>query len=447
MIRGHRNIFKTKSLKSFSVEMETTTLENGARLVVFERPNTPVYANAIFLAGSRFDPAGKEGIGHFLEHLLVAGTKSFQSKDKLASFAERLGGTIGAYTNVDTLTLETSVGNPRDLSSVIKILSEEITNSLFLQKVIDTERGSILQEISDSKTIANKHVNEISKENVFQGTVLAHSGLGTESSVVGITRDDLISHRDQFIFGNNTAIVVAGGVKAEEITEAFSNNLILPKGEKPKLLEDLPIIRDKTIRIENSSIKGDSVYISFDFRTPGILNPEVRPLSMLSAILGGGRASILAKRLRYDNGFVYFSNAQQTSYLGAGVFSVRTACANKNLEKVITIIAKEINKIAKNGPTKEDLQQIKDKTINSALVQMQTSGSWVIRHAYRALIDPSKMWAIDNYFDEVLKVSVDDIKDCAKKFLTHNNWYLSLYGNTNNINEDKISDLIITTLS
>ena len=52
-------------------------LSNGTELVVLERPGAPVHIQASFFSGSRFNPQGQEGISHFLEHMLVAGTKKF----------------------------------------------------------------------------------------------------------------------------------------------------------------------------------------------------------------------------------------------------------------------------------------------------------------------------------------------------------------------------------
>ena len=64
-------------LEDFGVERQETILSNGVKLILFNRKGMPVNIRVSFLAGSRFDQIGKEGSAHFLEHMLVAGTKNF----------------------------------------------------------------------------------------------------------------------------------------------------------------------------------------------------------------------------------------------------------------------------------------------------------------------------------------------------------------------------------
>ncbi len=81
-------------LKDFGVKREERTLRNGCRVILYKKKNCPLFVKTCFLAGSRFNPEGKDGLAHFVEHMLVAGTKKFRSKDLLSMFLERYGGSF-----------------------------------------------------------------------------------------------------------------------------------------------------------------------------------------------------------------------------------------------------------------------------------------------------------------------------------------------------------------
>ncbi len=80
------------TLEDFNVKRETFNLSSGTHVVLFNRPKMPVHILVTFIAGSRFDPEGKEGLAHFMEHMLLAGTKTYTTKDIMAGFIEDLGG-------------------------------------------------------------------------------------------------------------------------------------------------------------------------------------------------------------------------------------------------------------------------------------------------------------------------------------------------------------------
>lgn len=110
--------YKTLDFSDFGVKKTATTLKNGLRVVIFERKGAPIALRLCFLAGSRFDPPGKEGLSHFTEHLIISGTKSYPSKDKLAMSIEELGGTISAFTSSDVLGVEIELGDSSDFGHV-----------------------------------------------------------------------------------------------------------------------------------------------------------------------------------------------------------------------------------------------------------------------------------------------------------------------------------------
>ena len=57
-------------------QAESTTLDNGLRVVSATMPNTQAVSYAVLInAGSRFESSAQAGISHFIEHLVFKGTR------------------------------------------------------------------------------------------------------------------------------------------------------------------------------------------------------------------------------------------------------------------------------------------------------------------------------------------------------------------------------------
>ena len=74
-------------------------LNNGSRLIVAELPGSPsVTFSVITKSGPFFDPVGKPGLSHFLEHLIFKGTKRYPDIDLITEILEKNGVVTGAFS-------------------------------------------------------------------------------------------------------------------------------------------------------------------------------------------------------------------------------------------------------------------------------------------------------------------------------------------------------------
>lgn len=77
-------------------------LPNGLKVLVISDPDTDQAAAALSVGvGSLADPPGREGLAHFLEHMLFLGTEKYPEPDEYGDFISRHGGRHNAYTAQD----------------------------------------------------------------------------------------------------------------------------------------------------------------------------------------------------------------------------------------------------------------------------------------------------------------------------------------------------------
>src|SRR5262249_42574723 len=80
---------------------ETFTLDNGLQVVVIPNHRAPVVTHMVwYKTGAADGPPGKNGIAHFLEHLMFKGTKTMPP-GAFSKEVARVGGNENAFTTQD----------------------------------------------------------------------------------------------------------------------------------------------------------------------------------------------------------------------------------------------------------------------------------------------------------------------------------------------------------
>ena len=74
-------------------------LNNELRVLLISDPKTPRSAAALAVNTGHFDdPVNREGMAHFLEHMLFLGTESFPETGEFQKFIAQHGGSNNAWT-------------------------------------------------------------------------------------------------------------------------------------------------------------------------------------------------------------------------------------------------------------------------------------------------------------------------------------------------------------
>lgn len=425
----------TPTFEDFSVTRHELTLSNGVKVVLFERPKAPISMEILFLSGSQFDPEGKEGISHFTEHMTVAGTKKFPTKDRLAIFIENLGGGFRASTGLGVFKISLDVVEPEDFKQAVSLLNEMLNESLFDPKTIETERGSILRELSSKESAPGKYIWELSRNLFFQGSLCSRSTLGSKETIESITKDDLLRFYNDMLTSGRAVIVVSGGISIDSVVKILESSLTLRKSEKFRSSGLLPVIRDRSV-LTKVYTTNDLINIDFGFRVCEGYHEDSIPMIFLGQILGGGRASRLTKKLRYEKGYVYYVDAGYNGSIDSGVFDIDTEVSKNNIQEVFNIITEELNNLVDKGVSEEELKLVKNRSIKSKKGTMQTSSSWISFHAYDELFENPKKTTLPEYLARVNSLTAEDVNRVCKKYLNKESWYLAMCGD---IKEDEVT--------
>ncbi len=416
------------SLDNFGVKRNIGVLNNGSKIFHYYKPNTPLSTAIVFDAGSANDPIGKEGLAHFCEHILFKSTKKFRDETEVGLFMESIGGEVNAFTGVDLMGVTAEIGSSDDFSRVIDFMHELSRESLFEEKRIETERGTILGEIADYEANPALYIQDLTQQVLYQGTYASRSIAGTKLTVNSISRDDLYNFYTSRIVRSNMTAVVAGDMKFDEMLGLFNNTF--SEGPLPVMdikKEELTFNDSSNIMVKEYK-DTDQVFMGFSFRTCPYINSDNEILEVIRTTIGGGFSSSLFRKLRTENGLVYSLDVSSDNSYDRGHFSVVTSTSKDRVQKVIDVLTDEFKRLLNGEISEEELLLAKDKMIKSKIRQMQTSGSWVSFHLPELLFNPGNPSNLSDWMNKIEKIVLSDVKKVCAKYFLPGKWFLSMCG-------------------
>ena len=129
-------------MKVIKQDIKRSRLDNGIRLVTEKIP----YLNSVSLgiwinAGSRHEDRAKNGISHFLEHMIFKGTEK-RTAAQIAMEMDSIGGQFNAQTSYEyTCFYSTTLDYHVDLA--VDILTDIVHNFVVRDEELERERQVI----------------------------------------------------------------------------------------------------------------------------------------------------------------------------------------------------------------------------------------------------------------------------------------------------------------
>ncbi len=422
--------YKKLTLKDFGVKREERILKNGCRVVLYEKKNSPLFLSVKFLAGARYEHRKKEGLAHFLEHMMAAGTQNFKTKDVLSMYLERLGGSFNLSTNNNFININTEIGDISDVEILMNFLNEIINNPLFDQGSFANEKKSIINEISDFKNSPIKILRNEFLKNFYKNTPMEKTTLGSEESVKNITLKNIVDFYKKNITPQNCTIVASGDIKINNLVKQIERKIKFKNIGQNKINKKNYLLPKKGEKIFVDNLLSQQDLLIVGFRVGSMFNyhPE---LEIVKSILAGGRASRLVKKLRYEKGLIYSVTASYDTHQDVGGFFVETSAIDEKIREIINIILLEIEDIRKNGITEEELCFAKDKIHKSTKKNFQTSEDWVRINQNRDSLWRNGKTRMD-FINKITKVSNKDIIKIMNKYFSKEKIFIGLYSKGKN---------------
>ena len=341
---------KTKILK----------FDNGATLLYSKTKKKASAWNFTFVGGYMEDK--KEGVAHFLEHMLLKNTKKRSQAEINRDMLEI------CRTNAYTSSLKTTVDTLRTnrlTENTLEFLSDIMFNTHLEDKYIQSEKGVIHEELNRELDNNLTSIDNYHYAQMYETDFDYPKGLGSHENIESMTKEELNEYRQRNYVAQNFIMSVVTKYPLHKIKKLYKKfvepNLIIAKEYSPVKKHSTKATKPESQRLVlNESLSQISCLISIvvDLKYDELENRTVN--SYVSTLIGT-RSSKLFNRLR-EEGLIYtFSPANVLCYNQETVLELYFKTSAEKLKRTIDVMSESFSEIYENGM---DESTFKTRTLN-----------------------------------------------------------------------------------
>lgn len=393
------------------MDYQVHTLKNGIRILHKPSSSTIAHACIIINAGSRDEEEGKDGLAHFIEHLLFKQTER-RSTTQILNRLELVGADLNAYTTKEYTCVHASFLKSH-LQRALDLFEDIVFHSVFPENEMIKEKEVILDEISSYHDQPDEAINDDFEDMLFKPHPLGRNILGTAETVKAFTRADIQSFLKSNYRTDEIVIGISGNYPfkevirvSEKIFEKVDSNTPLRKRVPVTKSKSSSEVHDKPIN-QSHCVMGRQAYSMHHDNKVGLL--------LLNNLLGGnGMSSRLNLEIREKHGIAYTIESNYLPMSDTGIFSIYLGTDPEKAERALKLVEKELRKLRdqKLGPVQ--LQQAKNKFIGQiALGEENRMG--VIISMTKSLLDYNRVDSLPEVFQKITAVSSEQILEIANE--------------------------------
>ena len=398
-----------------------STLDNGIRVVTERIPYVRSVSIGIWLmAGTVDEPEEKNGVAHFVEHMVFKGTKT-RSSFEIAESIESLGGVLNAFTSKEVTCFYAQVLDEH-IETAIDILSDILLHHRLDEEDIEKEKSVVLEEITEIEDTPSELVHEIFIRDIFYPHPLGFSILGSKQSVSSLTRNDILDFIHSNYSANRTIVAAAGNLDHEEIVGFVQKYL----ADMTRFTErrDLPLPPENPRNhvVDNSF---QQAHVCLGRRAFSYGDPRRYALLLLNSILGNGMSSRLFQNIRERHGLAYSIYSFADFLMRTGLFGVYFGTDPDKIEKTLDLVKKDLQDLITNSLSIEAMEKRKNQIKGNLILGLESTSGRMNRLA-RMEIYYQRYIPIEETIAAIEAVNRDQLHSVAQDIYGDGNFYLTV---------------------
>ncbi|WP_286932263.1 pitrilysin [Leclercia sp. UBA5958] len=350
-------------------QYQAIRLDNGMVVLLVSDPQAVKSLSALVVpVGSLEDPDAHPGLAHYLEHMILMGSKKYPQPDSLAEFLKMHGGSHNASTAPYRTAFYLEVENDA-LEGAVDRLADAIASPLLDKKYADRERNAVNAELTLARTRDGMRMAQVSAETInpaHPASRFSGGNLETLSDKPGSpVLDALHAFRDKYYSANlmkavvysNKPLPALAKIAAETYGRVPNKNITKPQidvpvvtdAQKGVIIHYVPAIPRKVLRVE---FRIDDNTAQFRSKTDELVNYLIgnRSADTLSDWL---QKQGLAEGIRADSDPVVNGNS--------GVLAISATLTDKGLahrDEVVAAIFSYLNLLREKGVDKRYFDEL-----------------------------------------------------------------------------------------
>ena len=349
-------------------------LSNGAVIIAKESRTTPAVTIHLSVeAGIVFDPATQPGVAHLVSRMLDRGTAS-RSAEQIADEFDGRGVSLTTTINRHVISLVCNCLT-EDFETILSLVADVAMNATFPDNDLAVRRAETITLIRQDEDSPASMASEGVLELLYPAHPYGTRPRGSAESVDGISRAALQAfHADRFKPAA-LSLAIVGDIETARAIAAAADAFggwhapapppsILPAAHRG------PSRQRKIVPMMNK-VQAD---IAYGFVTILRSDPNYQAYNVMNNVLGqyalGGR---LGDSIRERQGMAYYCFSALDANRVAGPLIIRAGVDPANVDRAIASIDAEIDRMAADGPTEQELRESKQFLIGSMPRTLETN--------------------------------------------------------------------------
>ena len=336
-------------------EYRRFTLDNDLKVILLSDPKLNKSSAALAVGvGSLSDPEDRQGLAHFLEHMLFLGTEKYPDEAEYGNYLKTNGGYNNAYTSRDHTNYHFEIRHEA-LEGALDRMAQFFIAPLFTPEFTDREMNAVNSEFQKNLESDGWRQYQLHCAQYPASHPANHFNIGSRETLGGTTREELLAFHQAHYSANTMTLAVVGKASLDQLESwvrtyyAPIKNRHLPQLRfDPNFSPPQPALR--LIRME--PVK-DLRSLAIEFALPATSKYWAsKPGQLLGSILGDEGAGSLLSVLKAEGlatGLGAGSHDESPDY---GTFDINISLTPAGLDqypRVLELVFGAINQIKAAG--------------------------------------------------------------------------------------------------
>ena len=416
-------------LPARAMDIERVVSPGGIEAWLVQEDSVPVVVMEVaWKGGSATDPEGKTGLAHMVSGLLDEGAGELGSAEfqmRMQDIAARMSFSADSDYFNGTLT---TLANHRE--EAFELFAMAISAPRFDEDAVERIRGQIATSIARNRQSPDWIASNGWYKAAFGDHPYARDGDGTPESIAAIARDDLVAYTKKALARDNLKIAVVGPVTPSELRALLDRTFgALPQEAEVPEIPRVEVKKDGEVTVVVRDFPQSVVM--FGLQGVAREDPDFIPAYVMNYVLGGGSfSSRLTEEVREKRGLAYSIGTYLYPMDSAAMLLGQVGTKNERVGQTLSLIRKEMARMAKEGVTADQLDDAKTYLTGSYPLRFISNRS-IANQLLGIQIAGYGIDYVDNRNALIEAVTREDVARVARRLLKPDELLVTIVGKPN----------------
>ena len=393
---------------------QVRVLPNGVPVVLIPDDRLPVLHGTLVCAGGVLaEPPKRGGLGRLYTQCFLKGTAK-RSAQEIADMIESLGGSLFGDSGYNSFRFGFSSLSD-DFGRVLPLVTEILSEPTFPKETIERERSSQIAALEADELQSGMIARNTLRSAIYGSHPYAANPLGTKASVANIERTDLIQLHEWVKSKSAWVLGICGHFDEKKLWEELCQTIGSLPQRPVRYSFDMPPVKPFAAQTIVQRNEKHQAFITVGYLASTLSDPDRLAFEALDEAAGDASSRFFVK-LREELGLAYSVGTSLALGLAPGLFTFYAATAAETADEVAKLYHEEIDVLAADGLSQEELERSKKKLSAQMGFQKQNLESYCHSLALNQLYG----FSLD-YFEQrqkqIEEITAQDVLRVCHKYL------------------------------